>query len=161
MGITNIRVGAHMCTHGNTNTFPEICLLPPPTSNILECEVLIWSDLHLGIPEQMSLEVPGEASLIRVENVPFFSSLPPLLRQAPPFPPKSHYPGAATGPASPTFAVIKTNTRQERSGEEQRGGESLAGSEVGVVRQTRSESDGPHILLHALSLPSNKSANDM
>lgn len=102
----------------------------------------------------MSLQVPGEAALIRVGN--FFFAPPSAT-----FPPKSYYLGAATSPASPTFAVIKTNTRQERSGEDQRGGEVPAASEVGVVRETRSESDGPHILLHALSLPSNKSANDM
>lgn len=108
----------------------------------------------------MSLEVPGDDPLIRVEKLLFiylfFSTLEHRL------PPKSHYPAQATGPASPTFAVIKTNTRRERRrGEEQRGGTAPPASEVGVVRQTRSESDGPHILLHALSLPSSKSANDM
>lgn len=67
MGITNIRVGGHKSTHGNTSPFPEIS-----TSNTQEWEVVIWSDLHLGNPEQMSLQVPSEASLIMVEKFFFF-----------------------------------------------------------------------------------------
>lgn len=118
MGITNILyVRLRICVCTATQTAFLKNLPPPPaseavnvsTSNILMWEVLIWTDLHLGIPEQMSLEVPGDDPLIRVENVSFFS--PPLSTA---FRPKSHYPAAATGPASPTFAVIKTNTRQER-----------------------------------------------
>lgn len=73
-----------MHMHGNTNSNFLKNLPPPPaseavnvsTSNILMWEVLIWADLHLGIPEQMSLEVPGDDPLIRVENFSFFS--PPL-----------------------------------------------------------------------------------
>lgn len=92
MGITYILyVRLRICVCTATQTAFLKNLPPPPaseavnvsTSNILMWEVLIWTDLHLGIPEQMSLEVPGDDPLIRVENFSFFFSPPPEHRLSP------------------------------------------------------------------------------